>query len=69
METWPWFVWILLAGIVCGTAASVIDAALKNRRRIAEIAAGPSRTEVLVRLEAIEQRLERIERALTEIPG
>ena len=69
MESIPWFAWIVLGGIVFGTLASVADSVLKNRRKIAEINAGPARHEVLARLEAIEQRLERIERALTEVPG
>jgi hypothetical protein len=69
MESIPWFAWIVLGAIVFGSLASVVDSVLKNRRKIAEINAGPSRHEVLVRLDAIEHRLERIERTLTEIPG
>ncbi len=69
METIPWFVWIVLAGIVFGTIASVTDAIAKNRRKIAEIQAGPARHEVIARLDSIEARLERIERVLTDIPG
>jgi hypothetical protein len=69
MEHIPWIAWIAITAIAFGSAASVIDAVLKNRRKIAEIQAGPARHEVLARLDAIEQRLERIERTLTEIPG
>ncbi len=69
MESIPWFAWIVLGAIVFGSLASVADSVLKNRRKIAEIHAGPSRHEVLVRLEAIEHRLERIERALSEVPN
>lgn len=69
MESLPWFVWIVLAGIVFVTIASVTDTIAKNRRKIAEIQAGPARHEVIARLDAIETRLERIERALTDIPG
>ena len=59
----------IMAGIVFVGVASVVETQLKNRRKLAEINAGPARHEVLARLEAIEQRLERIERALTEVPG
>lgn len=69
MEYIPWFAWIVLFGIVFGTTASVVDSVLKHRRKVAEIQAGPSRYEVTTRLDAIEGRLERIERALTDIPG
>jgi hypothetical protein len=69
MESIPWFAWILLGAIVFGSLASVVDSVLKHRRKVAEITAGPARHEVLVRLDAIEHRLERIERALTEIPS
>jgi hypothetical protein len=69
MESIPWFAWILLGAIVFGSLASVVDSVLKHRRKVAEINAGPARHEVLVRLDAIEHRLERIERALTEIPS
>jgi hypothetical protein len=69
MESIPWFAWIVLGGIAFGTLASVVDSVLKNRRKIAEIHAAPSRDEVLVRLDAIEHRLERIERALSEVPS
>jgi hypothetical protein len=69
MESIPWFAWILLGAIVFGSLASVVDSVLKHRRKVAEINAGPARHEVVVRLDAIEHRLERIERALTEIPS
>ena len=69
MDSLPWIAWILIAAIVFGTLASAVDTIAKNRRKIAEIKAGPARTEVLGRLDAIEHRLERIERALTDIPG
>lgn len=69
MEYIPWFVWIILAAIVFGTTAQVVDTVLKHRRKVAELTHGPARHEVLTRLEAIERRLDGIERTLTEIPG
>lgn len=68
MESIPWFAWIVLGGIVFATIASVTETIAKNRRKIVEIQTGPARHEVVARLEAIEVRLARIERALTEIP-
>lgn len=69
MATIPWFVWIVLGGLVFVTVASVTDTIAKNRRKIAELQAVPTRHEVAARLDAIEAQLDRIERALTEIPG
>lgn len=64
MDPVLWFVWVALLAVVVGGAATVVDLVLKHRRRLAEISAGGARPEVHDRLDAIDARLERIERTI-----
>ena len=68
MDPVLWFVWVALLAVVVGGTATVVDTVLKHRRRLAEIQAGAPHAEVRERLEEIDARLERLERALDVAP-
>jgi hypothetical protein len=67
---YEWILYVILAGIGFALVMGVTNAVTSHRQKIAEINAGgvPS-AEVLEKLDAIEQRLARIEQALDEVPS
>ncbi|KSW30124.1 hypothetical protein [Cellulomonas sp. B6] len=64
MDPVLWFVWVALLAVVVGGTATVVDTVLKHRRRLAEIQAGTPHTDVRDRLDEVDARLDRLERAV-----
>jgi hypothetical protein len=75
MDTLPWFVWIVFAGMAFGLTMAILAAVHEQQRKLAKIrASGDSsnakavNAQVLTKLEEIEARLATIEKTLTDIP-
>ncbi|MDQ0425387.1 MULTISPECIES: hypothetical protein [Cellulomonas] len=68
MDPVLWFVWVALLAVVVGGTATVVDTVLKHRRRLAEIRADAARRDVHDRLDAVDARIERLERASDAAP-
>lgn len=64
MDPVLWFVWVALLAVVVGGTATVVDTVLKHRRRLAEIQAGTPHADVRDRLDEVDARLDRLERAV-----
>lgn len=76
MDTLPWWIWIVFAGMAFGLTMAVIGAVHEQQRKLAKIgvagessAAKSANIQVLAKLNEIETRLAAIEKTLTDIPS
>lgn len=70
MEYIPWFMWIVLAGIVAGVVITLANSAGRRKSELAQALQqhAEANERLISRLDGIEARLTSVEKTLTEIP-